>query len=386
MPFSKALFFFLLSFILGVFLSSFFSFPTLIIIELFLLGIFYSIVFLKNRSIVIFAVCLIFLALGIWRTEIAKPYSFQYPEKEEFSFKIKLREIIFKNFSPPHSGILTALLLGDKSYISQEWKEKLNVAGVRHITAVSGMHIVIISGILLCLAIGLGLSRGQAFYFTLFFIWLFIAMINFPPSAVRAGIMSSVFLICQKLGRQNASKRVLFLTAAVMLALEPLLLRYNLGFQLSFLATMGIIYLMPFLQRIFERVKLLKFLDLSGILAMTFSAQLFVLPLLIYNFGYFSLVSPLSNILIVPILPFLMLFGFLFLLVSLIWQPLGFLVFLFVWLFLNYLVLLVDWLSRLPLASFYLEMSWLLIPLYYSLLSYFLWKLSGKRRRLMNLN
>ena len=394
---SKILFLALLSFIGGVFISSFFNVPDLIIYEIFILGIFYSLIFFKEKTILVFGICLIIFTLGILRTEPAKAnlpqsptqiYQYSTLETDCLSEKIlplkqKLREIVYQNFSPPHSSILAALVLGDKRKISQQWKQKLNIAGVRHITAISGMHIVIVSGILIWIFIVLGLSRPRAFYFVLITLWFFIFLTGLQSSAVRAGIMGSVFLLSQKLGRQKAGLRVLVMAAALMIIFNPLLLRYNIGFQLSFLAALGLIYLLPLFKNLLEKIKLFKVLDLSYLLSVTFSAQLFALPVLIYNFGYFSLASPITNILIVPILPFLMTGAFLFLLFALISQPLGWLISLPIYLLLSYLILVVNFFSKLPISYFTFQIPWFSLPIFYSFLAYFLWHYSKRTNRII---
>ncbi len=391
---SKIFLCFLLSFIGGIFISSFLKVPQLIIYELFILAAFYGILFFKRKAIIVFAICLVVLGLGILRTELASLPESESPqvfyetedsqsspiEQKLLSFKQKLREIIYQNLSPPQSSILAAIILGDKQKISSEWKEKLNVAGVRHITAISGMHIVILSGILIWLGIALGLSRGRAFYFALLLLWFFILTTGFQPSAVRAGIMGSTFLFCQKIGRQRAAANVLILAAAIMLTLNPLLLRDSLGFQLSFLATLGIIYLMPFFQSLLQKIKFLKTLTLSQLLAMTFSAQVFTLPILIYNFGYVSLASPITNALIVPTLPYLMTIGFLFVLSGLLSHPLAWILSLPVWLLLTYLTSIVNFFSRMPWSSITFQISWLWLPLCYLILFLLVWRLTQKAK------
>lgn len=406
---SKIFLYFLLSFIGGIFICSFFKVPQLIIYELFILGAFYSILFFlpphqkvggggRRKAIIIFGICLIILASGILRTEIAKLHEagprevsyYTYYEAESSkipiiqeklsAFKQKLREVVYQNLSPPQSSILAAIVLGDKQKISSEWKEKLNIAGVRHITAISGMHIVILSGILIWLAIVLGLYRGQAFWFAAILLWLFILMTGAQPSAIRAGIMGLTFLVCQKIGRQKAALNTLILAAAIMLIVNPLLLRHSVGFQLSFLATLGIIYLMPFFQSLFRRIKLFKTFNLSNLLGMTFSAQVFTLPMLIFNFGYLSLVSPITNVLIVPLLPYLMVSGFVFLLGGIIWQPLGWILSFPVWLLLTYLTSIVSFFSQIPWASLTFQISWLWLPVCYLILFLLVWRLTQKEK------
>ncbi len=297
-----------------------------------------------------------------------------------FGFKKRLQATIEQNLSPPQSSILAAVVLGDKSKINSSWKKKLNVVGIRHLTAISGMHIVILSAILLELGIIFGLWRGKAFYFALIFVWFYIMMIGFQPSAVRAGIMGSLLLFCQKIGRGKSIGRILVLACALMVIFDPFLLKYSVGFQLSFLAVLGIAYLGQFFYNFFQRIKFIKTLKLAGILSVTFAAQVFTLPLLIYNFGYLSLIGPLANILIVPLLPYIMASGFLFLLAGLIYQPLGWLLSLPVYLLLHFLSVVVDILSRFPFASLNLKIHWLWLPIFYTALGYFLWRLEKRKR------
>lgn len=281
-------------------------------------------------------------------------------------FKEKLRESIEKNLSPPQSSILAAVLLGDKRKISDEFKEKLNIAGLRHITAISGMHVAILTGILMTAFIGFGFRRKPAFYLTIIIITFFIVMTGLQSSAVRAGIMGGILLLARYLGRVSISSRALVFAAAVMLAMNPLLLRLDVGFQLSFLAVLGIIYLMPYLE------KWIKF----RILAMTLAAQIFTLPILIYNFGYISSVSPLTNILIVPLLPFIMISGFIFASAGVIWPLLGWLIAWPVWLLLSCVVKIIDTFSQLSFAAVTLEISWPWFLAFYLILGYGIWQLN----------
>ena len=282
------------------------------------------------------------------------------------NFKNKLRESIYRNLSPPHSSILAAIILGDKRQISDEWKEKLNFAGVRHLTAVSGMHVAVLSAILMSFFLAIGFWRKQAFHFTVFLIAFFIILTGLQTSAIRAGIMAGLFLLARHLGRENSSTRAIVLAASFMLLQNPLLLRFDVGFQLSFLAVMGIIYAGPIFQNWLRRIPD-KF-QLRSILAMTLSAQIFTLPILIYNFGYMSLIASLTNILIVPLLPFIMLSGFIFGLAGIFWQSLGWILSWPAWLLLTYLIKITDWFSSFPFAAYFLEIPWYWLPIFYLIL------------------
>jgi len=298
-------------------------------------------------------------------------------------FKNKLRESIEQNLSPPQSSILGAMILGDKGRMSEGLKEKLNITGVRHITAISGMHIAILSIVLMRILIGLGLWRGQAFYLTLAFLVLFIIMIGWPASAVRAGIMAGLFLWAQKIGRLSAASRVVVFAAAGMLVLNPLLLRLDIGFQLSFLAVIGIISLSSIFQNWLKKIpdNLFGFIGIRSIMAMTFSAQIFTLPILVYNFGQFSLVAPITNILILPLIPFILGAGFLFGAIGIVWQTLGWILSWPVWLLLTYLFAIVDWFSQIPLAALFLQnVHWAWLMIAYLILGLFVWRLNERER------
>jgi len=249
-----------------------------------------------------------------------------------FDFKDKMRQVIYRFLAPPQSEILGAMILGDKNRMSQELKEKLNIAGVRHITAVSGMHVLILSNILTSLFLFLGFWRGRAFYISIIIIWLFIFLTGLQASGIRAGIMASLFLSGRKLGRQSFSLRSIIIAAAIMLIINPLLLFYDAGFQLSFLAALGIINLAPFLK------KYLKW----DVLTLTLSAYIFTLPVLIYNFGRVSWIGLLANLLIVPVVYPVMILGFVFVLAGLFWSGLAWFLSIPVWLLLTYIIKLVD--------------------------------------------
>lgn len=295
-------------------------------------------------------------------------------------FKNKLRETVYASLSPPQSSILGAIILGDKQTISDEWKNKFNITGVRHITCVSGMHVAILSSILMSLLIGFGFWRKQAFYFAIILIILFILLTGLQPSAIRAGIMGGLYLLAQYFGRLNFSSRSIVFAATAMLIFNPLLLGLDVGFQLSFLAMLGIIYLLPFFRNQLKFIPEEKFLNLRTVLAMTLSAQIFTLPILIYNFGYMSSVAPLTNILIVPLLSFILGFGFLFGLVGMFLPFLGWILSWPCWLLLTYLVGLVNWFSNIPFSSLSLKISWHWLLGSYAVLALFVWKLRQKQK------
>jgi len=289
------------------------------------------------------------------------------------SFKERLRDSVNGILFSPHNYLLNSMILGDKAKMPPDLQEKLNVTGLRHVTAISGMHIVILTGILMSLFLGLGLWRNQSFYLTILVISLFIVMTGVQTSAVRAGFMGGAFLLAQKIGRTSRSSHILAFIASVMLFGNPLLLRYDISFQLSFLAVMGIIYLGPVFSALLGFIPEGRFFNLKSILVMTFSAQLFTLPVLIYNFGLISVISPLSNALVLPVVPWIMIFGGLFAFLTVfLGSTVGLILSFPVWFFLSYLTKVIDFLSSFPFSSVSFEISpvWLIVS-YVVIISFF---------------
>ncbi len=256
--------------------------------------------------------------------------------------KQKLRESIRQIYLPPESLVIEGTILGDSSALTQELKDQLNITGLRHIIAVSGTHIIILSSILMYLFLFLGFWRGQAFYGSIAFIWLYILLTGLPASGIRAGIMATLFLFAQKIGRNAGGERIIVMSCALMLLINPLLLFYDIGFQLSFLAVLGLIYLQKpineFLKFIVSFIKNKinkakkpqkeneKLDSIFNMVSATLSAQIFTIPIMLYNFGNISFIAPITNILVLPIVEYLMIFGFLSSIIGIFSEFLGFII------------------------------------------------------------
>ncbi len=303
-----------------------------------------------------------------------------------FSFKNKFKETVANFIPPPQEGILEALIFGDESNISKEWKDKLNLTGTRHIAAVSGMNITIIASLILSFVLFLGFWRNQAFYTSVFLLLLYILMIGASASAVRAGIMGGLLMLAQYFGRLSAAPRAITFAAFFMLAVNPLLLRFDVGFQLSFLAILGMVYLQPFFSNWLKKTPNPKIFPVRATLSATLSAQIFTLPILIYNFGRIPLISPLTNILIVPFLAPITILIFIFGVAGMIFLPFALILSWPVWLALTYVIKVIDWFSRVPLASLAIKnihWGWLIIS--YLILGLIIWRL-GEKQKLRFLN
>ncbi len=264
--------------------------------------------------------------------------------------KTKWKEMVRNYFSPPQSSILAATLLADKSDWSDDFSTALNRTGLTHVTAISGQHITIFSALLLPILLMLGLWKKHAILLVLAFVVLFITVTGFEASAIRAGIMGTLGMIGTLAGRRSDSIRALAFAGAGMLALNPLLLLRDAGFQLSFLAVLGILWCHPYFRSAFKWLP-----ELFGIrdaAAMTIAAQVFTLPVIISNFGSVSLVSPVTNILIGPIAPLLVGAGLAFLLAGSVLGSAGALLFSLPLVFLlSYFSFVTEAFSQFPFAA-----------------------------------
>ncbi len=311
-----------------------------------------------------------------------------YPELKEvkeanFLYKIidgvrkRANKIFSENLPYPENCFVKAIVLGEKRKLPEKLKEIFNKSGIRHITAISGMHIVILLNILTSFFISLGLWRQQAGLLSLFFIVLYIFFIGFQPSAVRATIIGGGIIVAQIFGRLPDTTRFLLLAAVAMLFVNPFLI-YDIGFQLSFLAAAGINYLTSFLNKKLKRVP--NVCSLRNILSMSLGAQIFTIPLLLYHFGYFSLLSFLTNILVVPLMPLLLVLGIFALISGFISYWLSFFFLLPLFIISRYIIWVASIFSQLTIFILNLKVSLILVILYYLCLFVLIRKILNKQR------
>ncbi|MDD3190096.1 MAG: ComEC/Rec2 family competence protein [Candidatus Pacebacteria bacterium] len=263
---------------------------------------------------------------------------------EIYKMREKADSNVGKLLPQPEAGILSAMTLGVKSGISDDTLGKFNKTGVRHIIAVSGMHMVILVSIIVTALLYFGINRRKIFYLAAFFIAFFVVFSGSPPSAVRAGVMSFVLLLALKVGRPNDSINALLLAAVGMLFFNPRLLLSDVGFQMSFLAALGIIKIFPYLRKKFAQFG--EFAGAKDIFLITLSAQIAILPIMAENFGEFSFFSFPVNLLIIPVVPFVMAGGFLLIGASFINIALAQILALPILIIMKYQLAVIDFFSR----------------------------------------
>lgn len=294
-----------------------------------------------------------------------------------FSFKNKFENAIGMSVREPHASFLNGILLGSKQNIPEDLKKDFNTAGISHITAISGYNITIVA-LLVSWFLLFFFRRNVAFWFSVGAIFVFTILTGASASVIRSALMGGLVLLANNSGRLYDSKNSLALVAFLMVLANPMILRYDVGFQLSFMATLGILYLAPLLKNYFK--KLPSVLNFGETFLMTVSAQIMVLPLILFYFHNLSLVALPANLLILPLVPLGMLAGFVTGIAGIILPVLGLVVGSVAWLVSSLVIFLARFFSGLPFTTLNIFVSWYAVALIYVLIFWFLYYLFRKQK------
>ena len=258
-----------------------------------------------------------------------------------------------KVLPPDEADLMGGLTLGTKENISPQFRDSLVETSTIHIIALSGYNVTIVANFLRSLlsqipflgARGALVGGGIGIIF-------FVLMTGVQSSAIRAGIMALVALFGRGTGREYDAFRALVLAGFIMILWNPKFLVYDVSFQLSFLATLGMIFLTPKFLELFHNVPEFLFgkIPLRELMSTTLGAQTSVVPFIIYKMGVFSLVALPANILVLPAVPLAMGIGTLAGLIGnisiTIATPFAFVTHLL----LEYIITLVNFFAKIPFA------------------------------------
>lgn len=291
--------------------------------------------------------------------------------------KKSIEKKVNRTVAEPQAALVSGILLGSRQGIPNDIKEDFNRTGITHIIAISGFNITIIVVVLLNFFKAISINRKKAIWGIVLGLIFFVVITGMSASVVRAGIMGFVVLLAKHLGRMSKVNNVLILSAVVMCFINPKVLIWDAGFQLSFLSTIGLIYLSPVL------LKYMKWLPekfgLQENLVSTLSAIIFTLPLILFQFGRLSIVAPIVNLLVLPVIPISMLVGFLQVIGALLFEYIGQIIGWFSWVLLGYVLKVVKIFGSLSWASVEIKIEWWLMLILYLVL--FLVIIFSKRKR-----
>lgn len=295
------------------------------------------------------------------------------------AFLLRVKDAFTENIGrlipEPEASLFSGIELGAKSSMDKETTDDFRIAGLSHIVALSGYNITVVAGAIASLLSFLpkmiGLSGG------IIGIILFVIMSGSTSTAVRAGIMALIAILAKITGRDYQAGRALVAALLLMVIVNPKILVFDISFQLSFLATVAIIYVAPILKGKFRFVT--EKYGLRDIVATTIAAQILVLPLIVWKMGQLSVYALPANMLVLGFVPATMFFGFIAGMLGFIWAPLAFP---FAWVtygLLLYMISVARFFASLPFSSFFIPwFSPLLMSAAYGCI--FVWILHERKR------
>lgn len=225
--------------------------------------------------------------------------------------KLKLSaEATYKATLPDEeAALLSGITLGSRADFSKDLRDALAQSGTSHIAALSGYNIAVIADGLLLLLVGY-LSRRTVFVATIAIIALFVLMTGGEASVTRAALMGGIMLLANEIGREYNFRNAITIVAALMLLQNPKILIFDIGFQLSFAALLGIVYVQPVIARLLRMKPAAGVFGWRKNLQATLAAQIAVLPILLMNFGTVSVSGIAANVLVLAAIPATMFLGF----------------------------------------------------------------------------
>lgn len=303
---------------------------------------------------------------------------------KEFLFTLKQAWLsrVEELIPDPHVSLLGGLVVGAKQSLGKNLEDDFRKTGIIHIVVLSGYNVTIVADAIMKF-FSLFLPSLASLSLGALSIVLFALMTGASATIVRASIMALLVLLARATGRTSQITHALFLAAFFMVLHNPMIVLFDPSFQLSFLATVGLIYCAPALERyatfITARWKLREFA------VATIATQIFVLPFLLYMMGDVSLVALPVNLLILGLIPATMLFGFLTGIIGFISATLAFPFAAVSYVLLAYELSVVDLFAQLPFASVTIEhfpLSAMIIL--YIMYGFFLRKLFIGKREIQN--
>lgn len=288
-----------------------------------------------------------------------------------FSIKRAFLDQVEAVIPEPESALAGGLVVGGKQALGGELLESFKRAGLIHMVVLSGYNLTIVADTLMRFlaripqTLRLGTGAGAIILFTI--------MTGAGPATLRAAIMAIIVMLARHRGKTFNATRALLVAAFFMILFSPKALVFDRGFQLSFLATMGLVYIAPLIsERLSKIPETIWKLPLRDVLASTIAAQIAVFPWLLYTTGDVSIVALLANVLVLPLVPVTMLLiaitGFVGFVAGVLSVPLGWLSYAL----LHYDIVVARLFASIPFGS----LSVKIFPLWLALLIYFVLALS----------
>jgi competence protein ComEC len=287
-----------------------------------------------------------------WRVG-EEPHQWWDWKRPVFDLKWEVENRLNRLLTEPYASFSAGLLLGSRRGIPEDIMEDFNTSGLTHIIAISGYNItliiVFVSGLFQFLS-----KRWQTIVATVV-IGVFVVLVGGTAAVVRSAIMGVLGLWAIWFGRRSEVTRLLAITAGGMTMWNPFILVDDVGFQLSFAATCGLVYMTDSVERFLKWLRvhdrIPEFLSIREAFVTTLAAQTLAVPIIIVSFGRLSLIAPVANVAAVSLIPIAMMLSFVSLLVSYFWWEGGLMIAYVAWFFLEAIVQIAHWSALVPFAS-----------------------------------
>jgi competence protein ComEC len=243
--------------------------------------------------------------MEIERTGRVKTYSLT---ETGINIRNRIVYVIERSLPEQQAGLLNGMLIGYREGLTSEVQEAFTDSGLTHIMAVSGANTAFIALPVAFLLKKLRVPTNLADILLICFLIMFVFITGFEASVLRAVAMASLFIIGRILMRDTDTITLIAFSALILLIYNPYMM-FNIGFQLSYGATLSLVTMFNYVKKLLEH----KFIPpvIREILAATLTAQLGVLPITLYYFNRISIISLLSNLLVVPLLEIITIGGML---------------------------------------------------------------------------
>ena len=230
-----------------------------------------------------------------------------------------IKSLLIEGLGEKYGNVAYGMLLGDKSSIEYNTRDYFSVSGIGHILSVSGLHVMFLSSMLFWVLRKFRIRRVPGFLVVLTILLFYNVLVGFTVSVVRATIMCVALNIASILGLRNDTFNNLGLAVSLILIASPLSL-FDTGFLMSVCAVLGIVLFNKPTQNCLNKVKFLpKFINKA--VALSFSAQVGITPILVYYFNTFSVYSVLVNVIMSPILMVAYLLLFVLMIPAIVYRP-----------------------------------------------------------------
>ncbi|MFA6158698.1 MAG: ComEC/Rec2 family competence protein [Candidatus Paceibacterota bacterium] len=286
------------------------------------------------------------------------------------AIKGSFMENIERVMPEPHASLVAGLLLGEKGSLPQDVTDDFRRSGLTHILVLSGSNVSVIAENLMRIFSFLPRALGQASGASS--IVLFALMTGASSTTVRASIMALVVILARGIGRRYDVVRALTCAAVIMIVQNPRILAFDIGFQLSFLATLALIFVSPivtgWLRFVPER------LGLREILVTTVATQIFTLPFILHAMGEISVISLVTNVLVLPCVSWAMLGGFMVGAFGFMHQAASLPAAFATSALISYMLSVVGFFGSLPFAAIRLSVGEPVLVAVYSFYVFFIWR------------